>query len=547
LATSVVSLLKNVSLEVQDPGRETHQRGKQEHRSALYHVTILTLLAFLVHGYHPFAEDGGLYLAGIKRVLEPGMFPHEAGFVLGHLRFSIFAPSVAAVVRLSGMRLETVLLLMYLASIWATLWAGWLVAARSFHGKARLGAVALLATWLTLPVAGTSLMLMDPYVTARSFSTPCIIAALAYALEFLVQWQQSGQYERGSLIKITLMMILAWSMHPLMAAYGFGCILALGIVIIGRQKWLIAMSGLSAFAVTAGAILRYVAQPESSGYRQVAMSRYYWFLSQWQWYEWLGLIAPMAILSFIASVTQKNKNSFAFVSLARACVAAGTAALVVALIFARPNTTNLLVARLQPLRVFQTIYIVMILFVGAQLATWLGSRKVRWTATFAVLASIMFFAERKTFPASPHIELSSERQGNAWVQAFEWIRSNTPRDALFALDADYITKPGEDAQSFRAIAERSALPDYSKDGGEAAITPSLTEDWRLGQALQTRLSERSDRERLVSLRPAGVTWVVLARGAVTSFRCDYANTAVKVCHLPTGNSLSSSSYLNASR
>jgi len=29
-----------------------------------------------------------------------------------------------------------------------------------------------------------------------------------------------------------------------------------------------------------------------------------------------------------------------------------------------------------------------------------------------------------------------------------------------------------------------------------------------------------------------VTWVVLERGAVTAFLCDYANEAVKVCRLP---------------
>ena len=42
-----------------------------------------------------------------------------------------------------------------------------------------------------------------------------------------------------------------------------------------------------------------------------------------------------------------------------------------------------------------------------------------------------------------------------------------------ALDAQYITKPGEDAQGFRAIAERSALPDYSKDGGVVTNKPEL--------------------------------------------------------------------------
>ena len=78
---------------------------------------------------------------------------------------------------------------------------------------------------------------------------------------------------------------------------------------------------------------------------------------------------------------------------------------------------------------------------------------------------------------------------NLWVQAFVWIRGNTPKDALFALDADYINAAGEDAQCFRAIAERSALPDYSKDGGEASIAPELADAWAIGQAAQQRLSD----------------------------------------------------------
>ena len=545
MATSVVSLLNPARTEAYGTGPQVRQ---QERRYALYGVTALTLLALLVHGYHPFAEDGGLYLAGIKRVLEPAMYPRESGFVLGHLRFSIFAPAVASVIRITGVRLEIVLLLIYVASIWMTLWAGWLLAERCFQGKARLGAVALLATWFTMPIAGTSLMLMDPYVTARSISTPCIMLALVFALDFLLHWQRMGEPDRWALVKMSLILFFAGLMHPLMAAYGFGCIVAMGTAMTSRRRnWLIAAMALCISAITVAAILQKVGQPESSDYRQVAMSRYYWFLSRWHWYEWMGLAGPLGILGFAAFTRQRWKNESAKVVLARMCIAAGTAAVCVALIFARPGATNLLVARLQPLRVFQTIYIVMILFVGAQLATWLGSRKVWWGATFAVLATIMFMAERKTFPDSAHIELPSERQSNSWVQAFEWIRANTPKDALFALDADYITKPGEDAQCFRAIAERSALPDYSKDGGEAAITPSLTEDWKIGQALQTKLSERSDRERIASLRPAGVNWMVLARGAVTSFPCDYANSAVKVCHLPTGNSHTLSPYLEASR
>ncbi len=65
--------------------------------------------------------------------------------------------------------------------------------------------------------------------------------------------------------------------------------------------------------------------------------------------------------------------------------------------------------------------------------------------------------------------------------------ANTPKDAMFALDAQYITKPGEDAESFRAIAERSALPDFSKDGGVVTNKPELAVEWLEGQVAQSRI------------------------------------------------------------
>ena len=142
-------------------------------------VTALTLLALAVHGYHPYAEDGGLYMAEVKRQLDPSLYPHGTEFVAGHLRFSFFGSLTVGLVRWSRMTLGTVLLLLYVAGLWTTLLAAWLLAARCYAARvARVGAVTLLATWITLPVAGTSLLLMDPYVTARSLSTPCVLFAL---------------------------------------------------------------------------------------------------------------------------------------------------------------------------------------------------------------------------------------------------------------------------------------------------------------------------------------------------------------------------------
>ena len=103
-----------------------------------------------------------------------------------------------------------------------------------------------------------------------------------------------------------------------------------------------------------------------------------------------------------------------------------------------------------------------------------------------------------------------------------WISRNTPKDALFAMDADYITKPGEDAQGFRAIAERSVLPDYSKDGGVVANKPLLTGAWMRGQAVQTGLSTENDAD---GWRHAAAAWREL--GGVGAERGD--GVSLRLC------------------
>jgi hypothetical protein len=271
----------------------------------------------------------------------------------------------------------------------------------------------------------------------------------------------------------------------------------------------------------------------------VVLTRDYWFLSQWHWYEVIGLIAPLVIVS-VAAVGRRTEGDAARVGLASMAVVAGVTAIVVAMLFARTGMASHLVARMQPLRIFQVVYVVMILVLGALLAERvLQRRPMRWVLVFSALAAVMVTAERRTFPASRHLELpgallgeGSADRGNPYQRAFAWIGGNTPKDAVFALDAQYITKPGEDAQSFRAIAERSVLPDFSKDGGVVTNKPELAAEWFEGQVAQAELGTEPDVRRLSVLRPLGVTWVVLERGAVTGFACVYANEAVKVCRLP---------------
>jgi hypothetical protein len=501
----------------------------------------LTVLAVAVGGYHPFAEDGGLYAAGVKRLLDAGLYPQGAEFVLEPMRWSLFAPAVAGMVRVSHMGLPTVLLLVHLASVWATLYAAWMLAERCFETRAaRTGAVVLLACWLLLPVAGTALLLMDPYVTARSFSTPCMVLALVGALDMT---ERDAPRWRGLLLWGGSM-VLAGAMHPLMAAYALGATAVLVCVRSSHRlvrAW--GMAAMAAAAVGVAGALQAMARPESTGYVRVALTRTYWFPMEWRWFELVGLAAPLVILyawtrgvgTHIPDV-RYGAPKFVTVAdarsaLARMAVVVGATAWVVAMLFARTGAPTHLVARLQPLRAFQVVYLVMVMMLGGLLGERVLRRRAwRWCAAALLLGGVMFGAARSAFPSSNHLELPGRTARNAWVQAFVWIRENTAKGALFALDADYINARGEDAQCFRAIAERSALPDYSKDGGEASIAPELTEAWMKGQAAQAGLSGMTDTERLRVLQPLGVSWVLDSR-AETKLDCPYANGSAKVCRL----------------
>lgn len=534
MATSIGSQLSLVELEL--------EQYRRERTFATALVTALTFFAFLIHGYHPYAEDGGIYLPEIKRLLDPGLYSFGAEFVVGHLRYSVFASLMAGLVRESRLSLEVVLLLVHLASFWVTLFAAWLLVGRCYTSReARGGAVSLLAVWLTMPVAGTSLMLMDPYVTARSISTPCALLALVGALQFLlprfeIEGEQ-GERRRG-LAVCCVALIGAGLMHPLMGAYAVGSVLVLLAVLSANRLVRVWVTlGLSLTAVVLAAGVQLASPVESADYQRVMLTRSYWFLSQWHWYEWIGLAAPLLILSVVAARRSQGANAVR-VGLARTAVAAGVTSVVVALLFARAGASVHQVARLQPLRIFQLIYLVMILLVGAMLGEWVLRRRAwRWLGTFSLLAALMLLADRATFPASKHLELPDAVArglgdgGNLWEQAFVWIRQNTPKDAVFAIDANYTMRDGEDAQSFRAIAERSSLPD-SKDGGTASNRPALTEEWSQGMTLQTGLGGVSDGGRLAALKSIGATWVVLERKAATGFGCAYENDAVKVCRLP---------------
>ncbi|HEX4756916.1 MAG TPA: hypothetical protein VH308_03005 [Terracidiphilus sp.] len=502
--------------------------------AALMVITALTALAIAIHGYHPYAEDGGIYLMGIKKLLHPSLYPYWSGFVTLQLRYSLFAPMVAALVRATRLSLMTVMLVLYFVTTWLTLFAAWLIATRCYlNRQACYGAIALLGLWLTLPVAGTSLLLMDPYVTARSISTPFALFALAAALYVKRGIDEGKRTQWGSIALLVLSLVIAFFVHPLMTGYALGCILLLACLSLPAPRLRItATTCLCLTAVLLAACVDGFSPLQTPQYARVANTRTYWFLSSWHWYELLGAIAPPLVLAMLKSSIRQRKGRPA-VLLADMAIVASITGLAIAALFARGSSHSLMVARLQPLRIFQIVYILMILAIGAAVGEGVLKRHLfRWVAVFALLGGVMLFVQLTTFPNSAHIEFPWVAPTNEWEQGFVWIRDHTAQDSVIAMDANYITDAGEDAQNFRAIADRSAIPDYSKDGGLAAIAPDLTADWIAGEAFQQGLDRATDPQRIAILRVSSARWVVLSQGASTQFDCPYSNNSMKVCRVP---------------
>jgi hypothetical protein len=267
--------------------------------------------------------------------------------------------------------------------------------------------------------------------------------------------------------------------------------------------------------------------PITAAYREAVATHGYFFLSEWRWYEVMGLIAPVILMGIVYS---RSGLKTAMGKLAAASALMGATCFLSALCFVHAAHPGLL-ARVQLLRGFDSVYCVGAVMLGGFLIDYFWSRGV-WAGIgcFAVAFIGMALADNQSYPQSRRIELPGIAATNPWEQAFLWIRENTPTNAVFAADSTALPLRDEEAQGFRAISERSVL-DGAKDPGVVAIFPALAPDWAKYQTAERGLDQASDSQRIRRLRPYGVTWVLLDAGAKTSLPCPYRNSAVEVCLL----------------
>jgi hypothetical protein len=477
---------------------------------------LLTAAALAIHGYHLGVEDGEIYIPAARKLLHPDLYPYATEFFASHERLSLFAPILAWTARLTHLSMDWTVFLWYIATLFFTLAACWTLAAVSFRSaRARWCALLVITAILTMPATNTGLLLMDPYLTARSFSTPLTILALVALVR--------RRYVTGGLLTIVTAAI-----HPQMAAYLVFLAVVLWIVErFGGKMQTAPAAGAFLFALPTGFGLG----PAQGAYREALYSRDFYFLSTWTWYHWLGLLAPLGFLIWFAQGKLRGTTR-EFARLSLALVPFGAISILAGAVIASTHRLDML-ARLQPLRCFHLITFVFMLFFAGVVGEYLAGKRA-WVIPVlsAALAAGMFLVARATYPNSPQIEWPGRTTShNDWINTLFWIRANTPKDAIFAVDSRYFEEPGVDVHGFRALSERSALADYYKDGGVVAIFPRLADEWKQMSSATWGLNHFSaaDFTRLAQEFP--VTWAVIHGPAPAGMDCPYDARGYAVCRI----------------
>ena len=489
-------------------------------RLPLLRIAALTSSALLVHGYHLGVEDGEIYVPTAKKLLHPTLYPFAPEFFLSHGHLSVFGPILALTSRLTGMPIDWSVFAWYILTLFGMLTACWFLLTACFSSpRAHWGGMLVVTAVLAMPATNTGLLLMDPYLTARSFSTPLTIFALTGLLE-------------KKYVLAGVAVVLTALFHPQMVIYLI--FLAVVLRVIDRKRTPatepvpVMASGVVVGVLPTGFDLK----PASGAYHEALYSRDYFFLQNWTWYHWLGMLAPLAIMAWFWKNDVRGTRP-AFRLLSFAMLPFGLIALAAAIVLSTSPSFDMF-ARLQPLRTFHLITLVLVLLLGGVFGEYVAKGRAWTIGALAIpLAAGMFFVARATYPNSPQVELPSQTSSNAWVNTLLWIRNQTPQDAVFAVDAHYFLDPGVDVHGFRAISERSALADYVKDGGVVTQFPGLADEWKQMSTSTTGLNHftASDFQRLKSEYPA-VTWTVIHGGAPSGLDCPFAQKGYAVCRMP---------------
>ena len=253
-------------------------------------------------GYRYGVSDQAFYIPAVIHAATPGAFPRDAVLIDAQARLMVLDELLAALTRTTGVSLESLFLIAYLASL-ALIWAGVLLigsqvytrspvdGAASATSGVRTGAwaTAALAAAMTLRhrIPRTSVNSFEPYFHPRMLAFGCGLLAIA-ALLRRRRWWAIALVGAGALVHVT-------------TAIWFAVLIGVAIAVIDAQLRRLVLAGAMAaaaiglWALFAGPLREATVRMDDVWLQAVA-SKDSLFPNEWPFWSWATNLALFGLL-----------------------------------------------------------------------------------------------------------------------------------------------------------------------------------------------------------------------------------------------------------
>jgi len=402
-------------------------------------------------GYRFAASDQAFYVPAVVRHLEPAAFPRDAALIDAQARLTLVDDLVAGTIRVTGLSLQHLFLVLYVASLCLLAAAGVRIASHLYRTRPALLALAAALT-LRHAVAKTGANTLEGYFHPRMLAFALGLSAVALLIE---------RRERAA----PILLAVAAAVHPTTAAWF--CVWTAVTLWFSRPAWRTAMAGAAVataaalgIAVAAGFGAARLTRMDQAWLAVIA-DRDYLFPTGWPIDAWLTNLVTIPIIVFCWRARARARLTVA----GETPLVAGVLAL--AVVFACWLPFDIahvaLAVQLQTSRVFWMLDVLATIYLVWALAE--GTRASPGTRRAAIVASILLVASLARGLYISYVQFPDRRlfavdlQHDDWREAMAWARTTDP-------GTGWLADPGHAAQygsSLRAAGHRDVLVERLKD------------------------------------------------------------------------------------
>jgi hypothetical protein len=401
-------------------------------------------------GYRYGTSDQAFYIPAVVHALVPGAFPRDGALMEAQGRYMVLEEIVAALIRTTGLSLETVFLAGYLLSI-ALVWAGLVLIGSRLYRSA--WAVAALGAAFTLRhrIPRTSANSFEPYFHPRMLAFGIGLLAVAAVLRRR-SWTAVALIAVAALVHVT-------------TALWFAMLVGVALAIVDPRMRTLALVGAGAallgggWAAATGRLAAAVA-PMDAVWLQAVSGKDSLFATTWPAWAWAANLALLGILWGAHRARQRRGAA----SAEDGALVWGATALVALFLATLPLVAAgaALAVQLQISRVFWLVDVLALVYLLAALG---DGPAVRMRAIAALLLAVSALRGGYVMLVEqPDRALFAVRTPDSpWEDAMRWV-------ARQPLDVHVIADPGHAwkyATSARVSGARDVFLEEVKDSAVA--------------------------------------------------------------------------------